>query len=222
MHWTGENAPSARIDTLVAANPDPISGQPDLKGASVKVRAFRAAWHGFAVSARPLHLPPLAYVAQSVTTKGHRVELADSVPHGDGLAFARRLFGLPDTEVASVTDPKRGLARCAFHDSGKLVAALFIGPRPVDIARDFVVDGLLGERPHVLAGRPGADQPDPGPTVCSCLNVGVNTIRAAIESGQTMSVEAIGKHLGAGTNCGSCRPELAGLLARYAQPVAAQ
>jgi assimilatory nitrate reductase catalytic subunit len=219
MHWTGENAPSARIDALVAANPDPVSGQPDLKGASVTIRAFRAAWHGFAVSARPLHLPPLGYVARSVTGKGQRAELADSAALADQLAFARRLFDLPDTEVASVTDPKRGVARFAFHQNGHLVAALFIAPEPLALARDHIAQGLLSPSAGVLAGRPGDGQTDPGPVVCSCFNVGLNTIRAAIESSQALSVEAIGKHLGAGTNCGSCRPELAALLSRHRQSV---
>jgi assimilatory nitrate reductase catalytic subunit len=140
--------------------------------------------------------------------------LADSAPYGDGLDFARHLFGLPEAEVASVTDPKRGLARFAFHDAGQLVAALFIAPEPLALARDHIAQGLLSPSTGVLAGRPSEGQSDPGPVICSCFNVGLNTIRAAIDSGQALSVDAIGKHLGAGTNCGSCRPELAALLSR--------
>jgi assimilatory nitrate reductase catalytic subunit len=222
MHWTSETAPSAVIDTLVPSITDPVSGQPDLKAARVNLTRFEASWYGFAVTSEPVGKIDAAYSAQMRARNGWRIELAGLTRPADIVSYARNLFALPNTPVASIIDVQRGTARCAFHDSGKLVAALFIGPRPVDIARDFVVEGLLGERPHVLAGRPGADQPDPGPTVCSCLNVGVNTIRAAIESGQTMSVEAIGKHLGAGTNCGSCRPELADLLLKHAQSVAAQ
>ena len=58
-----------------------------------------------------------------------------------------------------------------------------------------------------------ADRPDPGPTLCSCFGVGVNTILTAIETDGLMSVEAVGAALSAGTNCGSCRPEIAALLA---------
>jgi assimilatory nitrate reductase catalytic subunit len=64
-----------------------------------------------------------------------------------------------------------------------------------------------------LAGRAGDDQPDPGAIVCACFDVGVNTILAAIADQGLTSVEAIGAALQAGTNCGSCRPELAALLA---------
>jgi assimilatory nitrate reductase catalytic subunit len=213
MHWTGETASLARIDALVAANPDPLSGQPDLKGASVSLRKYPALWHGFAVSAHDV-APDCAYWAKVRVAGGWRVELAgDAVPK-DWVAEARRLFVLPKAEVATVIDTGRGLARVAFHQDGRLLAALFAGPGPVAVARDQLAARLGAEAPQdALAGRARADRPDPGPTVCACLNVGLNTIRAAISSGQALSLEALGQALGAGTSCGSCRPELAALVA---------
>src|SRR4029077_620646 len=47
-----------------------------------------------------------------------------------------------------------------------------------------------------------------GPLVCACFGVGLNVIRAALASGRAASVEQIGVALRAGTNCGSCLPEL--------------
>ena len=64
--------------------------------------------------------------------------------------------------------------------------------------------------------------PDPGPVLCSCFDVGVNTILTAIEAQGLLSVDAIGAALQAGTNCGSCRPELASLLASTQQKEAAE
>ena len=58
--------------------------------------------------------------------------------------------------------------------------------------------------------------------VCACLNVGMNTIRQAIIEGGLITVDALGAALGAGTNCGSCRPELAALLARHSHREAAE
>ena len=54
-------------------------------------------------------------------------------------------------------------------------------------------------------------RPDPGATVCSCFGVGVNQIVAAVRGG-CHSVEAVGKELNAGTNCGSCRAEIRGII----------
>ena len=50
MHWTDQFASSARIDALVGALTDPISGQPELKAAPVAIDRFEAAWYGFAVT----------------------------------------------------------------------------------------------------------------------------------------------------------------------------
>ena len=109
-------------------------------------------------------------------------------------------------------DARRGLARIAFHREGRLIAALFAGPEPVALKRDYLATLPGTEAWDALTGQPPADRPDPGPLVCSCFNVGVNTILAAIESQGLVSVEQIGAALEAGTNCGSCRPELAAIL----------
>ncbi|MEO0363638.1 MAG: molybdopterin-dependent oxidoreductase, partial [Pseudomonadota bacterium] len=45
MHWTGVYASAGRADAAVAAAVDPVSGQPELKGAAVAVARFPAAWH---------------------------------------------------------------------------------------------------------------------------------------------------------------------------------
>ncbi len=219
MHWTGETAPSGRIDALVAANPDPVSGQPDSKAAPVALRRFAAGWFGFAVASADFR-PDCDYWAKARTAGGWRAELAGRAVPGDWEAQARRLFGLPNAEAATVIDRTRGLARIAFHAEGRLLAALFVGPDPVALARDQLAARLAGQpgsdAPHeALSGRARSGRPDPGPTVCACLNIGLNTLRQAIEGRQVLSVAALGEALGAGTSCGSCRPELAALIRRF-------
>ena len=88
--------------------------------------------------------------------------------------------------------------------------------------RDYLAElpGTAGD--GVLIGRRPADQPDPGPTLCSCFGVGVNTIVTAIESKALFSVDEVGMALEAGTNCGSCRPEIADLLGRVQRRTAAE
>jgi assimilatory nitrate reductase catalytic subunit len=49
--------------------------------------------------------------------------------------------------------------------------------------------------------------PAVGRIVCSCFNVGVDQLAAAVAGG-CRSVEAVGAALRAGTNCGSCRSEI--------------
>jgi assimilatory nitrate reductase catalytic subunit len=47
--------------------------------------------------------------------------------------------------------------------------------------------------------------------VCACLKVGAKAVDAAIAAG-AMTPDAVGKATGAGTNCGSCRPEITRMI----------
>ncbi len=53
---------------------------------------------------------------------------------------------------------------------------------------------------------------DRGKIICACFNVGLNEIEQAIQADKLNSVELLGKQLKAGTNCGSCIPELKQIL----------
>ncbi|MDO6585554.1 molybdopterin-dependent oxidoreductase [Salipiger sp. 1_MG-2023] len=212
MHWTGETAPAARVDALVAPNTDPVSGQPESKASVVSVAKFTPAWYGFAVSSSDF-TPDCAYWARARTRAGQRAELAGLSAPEDWEGYARKLFGLPGAEAQVMLDARKGRARIAFHHDGQLVAALFAGPEPVALKRDFLANLPGTEAPHALTGQPPADAPDPGPMVCACFNVGLNTILQAIEEQHLLSVDAIGAALDAGSNCGSCRPELGAILA---------
>lgn len=60
--------------------------------------------------------------------------------------------------------------------------------------------------------RPIAPIPDPGPIVCGCYRVGVNTLIRAIRSGHLTTPEQIGTYLHAGRKCGGCIPQLQELI----------
>ncbi|SFI93894.1 nitrate reductase [Albimonas pacifica] len=227
MHWTGELSSAGRVDAVVRAEVDPVSGQPELKGSAVRVEKFEAGWHGFAICRARPDCGAADYWAVARATGGWRAELAGREAPDDWTAFARALFGLAETEgdAMVVEDRGRGAARVALFAGGRLVGALFAAREPVEVARGHLA-GLLAAAetpPDLLAGRPGADRPDPGAIVCSCFSVGVNTIQAAIAEQGLADVAAIGAALGAGSNCGSCRPELQALLdkARGARTLAA-
>lgn len=221
MHWTGETAPSARIDALVTAATDPVSGQPESKASAVSVSRFDASWYGFAVAAGPMVLQS-DYWALSRTKQGYRAELAGASPIPDWETEARRIFALPESAATTLVDPKRGTARVVLHDNGIVQGALFVAPTPVAVMRDYIAT-LPGQScTDALIGQPPADMPNPGPVLCSCFGIGINTIIAAIETQGALSVEAIGEALGAGTNCGSCRPEIAELLQSVTRREAAE
>ena len=199
MHWTGETAATGRIDALVPARTDPHSGQPASKRSFVTVRPACMAWYGFAlVRERPASIPA-PYWALARTDGGWRVEIAGHKP-ASLVATRHALTGSePPIEIAGAlavsADPSRGI--------------LWSSASPVAVARDWASDlfGTPDPFPAILAGRPGADMPDPGPTVCSCMNVGLNAILDAIETGAA-DADTVGRLTAAGTNCGSCRSEI--------------
>jgi assimilatory nitrate reductase catalytic subunit len=102
---------------------------------------------------------------------------------------------------------------------GRLDGVLIVQPRPKLPPRDWLAE-LFGrseldpvERSRVLRGTPPRGQFDAGRTVCSCFSVGINTLTQAIRDKGMRTPEAIGEALQAGTNCGSCIPELRRLIA---------
>ncbi|QSZ59409.1 nitrate reductase [Rhizobium sp. ZX09] len=214
MHWNDQFASLARIDMVVAPVTDPYSGQPASKNTGVRARRFEAKAYGFAISRTRPDAPDCAYWAIAKADGGYRMELAFAEEPQDWTLWARQVFGIDaGIEPLGYSDRQTGDLRLAFFDGDILLAALFIARRPVAVARNWVISQLterhedLRMRFALIAGRPGAGRPDPGATVCSCFNVGVNQITAAVRDG-CHSVEAIGKVLNAGTNCGSCRAEI--------------
>jgi assimilatory nitrate reductase catalytic subunit len=228
MHWSEEYASAARVDTLVAPVVDPISGQPASKNVPVSLRPFAAAQFGFAVLAqRPSNINS-SYWALAKTNAGWRVELAFDTALNDIESFAHQLFQAADNDqTISYRDAASGQDRVAVFTGSKLRGALFLAPAPVPVSRTSLADELSAEfadpraRFRIIAGKPGAAQPDKGAIVCSCYSVGVNEINAVIASGQCCSVAAVGEFLKAGTNCGSCRAEI-GSMIQARQPIAAE
>jgi len=75
--------------------------------------------------------------------------------------------------------------------------------------------GVLGEdqRKTLLSGKSMDGIANAGPVVCACFGVGRDAICDAVASGAGSAAE-IGTRLKAGTNCGSCIPELKRLISQ--------
>ncbi|MGL4241173.1 MAG: molybdopterin-dependent oxidoreductase [Beijerinckiaceae bacterium] len=216
IHWNDATASRARIGALVQDHVDPYSGQPEMKATPVSVWPIAMRSAGFILSRAPLALPKwLAYA---------RVAL----PDGEGVLFASprapaELNGLLQNflpglaDAAYYDDAAAGDHRTiVFGRKGRMLAALFVAAERDDAAFDWMAERFAepaidrGMRQRLLAGRPPAGA-DLGPVVCSCFGVRRNAISQAAADGAD-TVEAIGERLKAGTNCGSCRPEIKGLI----------
>ncbi len=219
MHWTGVYSSNGRINALVNALTDPVSGQPGLKMSTVNATPAQVALYGFAVSVDRPDTAAMDYWATARANGGWRTELAFFAPPGElGAAVAATFGPAPATDILTVRDANSGRTSFACFSGGKLRFALWLSPDPVLVSRQWAVAQLVEthenvlQRSALLSGRPGAGRPDPGPLVCSCFGVGANQIAAVAASGEATTVDAVGAILAAGTNCGSCRSEIGRIL----------
>jgi assimilatory nitrate reductase catalytic subunit len=74
-------------------------------------------------------------------------------------------------------------------------------------------------RTYLLAaqGAGAAAARSSGRTVCACFAVGLQTLHRTIRARRLTSVAEIGTVLRAGTNCGSCIPELKAILSEVSR-----
>ncbi|MGE0650326.1 MAG: molybdopterin-dependent oxidoreductase [Alphaproteobacteria bacterium] len=220
IHWNGRFASRGLVDAVVNPVVDPISGQPEAKHTPVALSPCTTAWQALALSRRPLDVGGASYWARARGRGFWRTRIAGDAPPGDWDGWARSLLesGGAAAEWISYSDPASGRYRYARISAGRLDACLFVAAGPVEgtfdwIARLFSAETIEPlERAALLSGRLLAGAADTGPIVCACFSVGRNQIEAAIAQGGLASVEEIGATLGAGTNCGSCKPELRNLL----------
>ncbi|MEZ5593538.1 MAG: molybdopterin-dependent oxidoreductase [Gammaproteobacteria bacterium] len=229
MHWSLEYAATACVDAIVNPVVDTVSGQPESKFTPVRITRFEPAWHGFVLSRDPLKLPPVEYRVNVRGNEYWRYELAGLKRLDDALQWSRELvaeYPLAEhrdepLQWQDFADPGAGHFRSAALRAGRLQLCVCIAPQADKLPPRDWLSGLFEQpavdrdtRLNLLAGR-GSGQSCGGPVVCSCFQVGMNTLIDAIRQQQLLTTEAIGQSLQAGTNCGSCLPELRGLLSQH-------
>ncbi|MCW2365108.1 assimilatory nitrate reductase catalytic subunit [Sphingobium sp. B7D2B] len=212
IHWADCQSTGGRTGLLARPLVDPHSGQPGFKMTPARVEPVAVDWRGFLI----LHgsalgapkAPHCLWATRIAVPNGALYELAGE---GDPAALDA---ALPRGQRIEASDPSRGTRRVAILQDGRLAAVLFV-TRDGDLpARDWLIGQLAQPQgPQVLAGRAPGAQVDVGPIICACFGVGLHAIVAAIRAQDRVDVAAIGAALGAGTNCGSCRPAIAQLIA---------
>ncbi len=221
MHWGSPLAPRGRVNAAINPAVDPLSGQPELKHTPVRVQAYQPHWYGFLLSRDAIEPPAVEYRVSVRDRECWRYELAGEAAVDDWPAWARGLLGDdPGWEWLEFADVGAGRYRGAALVEGRLRACLFVAPGHELPPRGWLA-GLFArpeldaaERASLLSGRPGGGQRDGGRIVCACFGVGINTLMTVIREQGLTTPEAIGATLKAGTNCGSCVPELRQLVAQ--------
>jgi assimilatory nitrate reductase catalytic subunit len=229
MHWTDRFSSAGPVGRLVGGVTDPVSGQPELKATPVRLTALTVRWSGLLLRRGDGMPPPGPYYwARVPLDQGHAIDLHgwEMLPGGRvGETWIGDLLGTVGEKVI-YADPRRGIFRYACLVDDKLEACLFIAPAGGALPARDALAGLTGnkiepvKRVGLLAGNAGQGIPAAEQMVCACFAVSLRALRAAIAERRIMSVTEIGAALRAGTNCGSCIPELNAVL-RSAQSASA-
>jgi assimilatory nitrate reductase catalytic subunit len=122
-------------------------------------------------------------------------------------------------DLAEYKDFGGGIYRAASFVDDRIETCLFAGPArdagDWNVVRDLFAADALGDeqRRMLLSGKSTDGLASAGPVICACFGVGRTTICDAIASGVHTAAD-LGVQLKAGTNCGSCLPELKRLIAQ--------
>jgi assimilatory nitrate reductase catalytic subunit len=251
MHWgeeylsggASDNSGGHGVNALTSPALDPVSKQPELKFAAVKVLRAELPWRfvGFAV----LPADTLQARMQDLRPLFSQLAFASLVPFGrervgvllraanagapDAAVVARILgaLGLDTPDALRYEDRRRGTSRRIRVVDGALTAVALTG----DVAAETWLRAYLESGKSVAAlgrlllapgNKPPAGFKPRGRVVCNCVDVDESSIVATIAGAppELRTVEAnealctyLRRTLGCGSECGSCAPEVKRLVA---------
>ncbi|MEG5263551.1 molybdopterin-dependent oxidoreductase [Pseudomonas sp. JDS28PS106] len=229
MHW-GDRFLKGGMNSLTLPDYDPLSRQPELKQAAVRIERAELPWQLFAlvegdVQQRLTRLRALCegfdFVSLGLTGRERSALVvraaAEHPPEAGVLEAIDQALGLDDGPVLAYDDPARSIGKRLRVEDDRVTALRLAGET---LARDWLQslwsEGRVDEsvRPWLLAplsAPPGlAETQTRDKVLCNCKNVGQRAIVEGIEQG--LDMPALKARLGCGTQCGSCVPEIKRLI----------
>jgi assimilatory nitrate reductase catalytic subunit len=223
IHWSGWNSSQARVSAAVQPITDQVSGQPEAKATPARIVPLPMRHYGFVLARERIDISRMTYWARAPMASGHATFFALEESPESWDEFVSELFGRKP-ERLSYKDAGTQQFRAALLDGGRLEAVLYAAASPALPSIEwlkscFDLPAIAGkDRRSLLAGRPLGGGDD-GPIVCACFQVGRTRIEGAIADGACSAAE-IGIATRAGTNCGSCLPELKRIASASVKPLA--
>jgi assimilatory nitrate reductase catalytic subunit len=230
MHWGSQFMAGAGCNALTVADVDPVSKQPELKHAAIRVEKLDLPWrlvimrrtaNALAMQQALQRFLPL-FDAASCGLYGREQGMvmlrafsatAPSQAIIDQLDQALEITD--DHPCLSYQDNKRGISKRIVVEAGAVTGVRLIGEtlaahwlREVMEQQDFP-DAVRRWALAPVSAPPGGQQ-QRGRIVCNCLNVSENEIREVIATGAGLN--ELQAKLKCGTECGSCVPEIKRLL----------
>ncbi|TXJ10053.1 MAG: nitrate reductase, partial [Acinetobacter sp.] len=225
IHWNDQVASDARIGAVVNPVVDAVSGEPEFKHTPVMIQPFYGRWQGVLYLRHELQQAvdlndAFTWWVKIQTPQAVRVEIVDRLHSDDVLNKLQNIlpFDPIQDEWLIYQDQHLQTLHLVLIRHDRLMAAFYLAPRDFLPDREWVA-GLFNrqrlsalQRRALLAGMPIGQGASQGALVCSCFKVGKNTIVNLIQSKNITDEKQVTACLKAGGNCGSCLPEIRGLI----------
>ena len=196
---------------------DPFSGQPESKATPASIAPYEYVFRGFALSRTQLRLPDHVWWTRVAVTGGYGYLFADNADLARMAIWLRSVAG---GDLAEYRDFGGGVYRAASFAGDRIETCLFVGP-----ARDagdwdvvkalFAPDALSDDqRRMLLSGKSADGLAGAGPDRLRLLRRRPRHDSASNRGRRPQRRPRSARRLKAGTNCGSCIPELKRLIAQ--------
>ena len=211
MHWSEAYGQGAGVNRLAAARRDPLSGQPAFKQTRVRVMAQPLLWQGLWFGASRWAEPVDWWALRSLSGCSGNGVCQWLAGWGEDAGQAWRRLSARGNWLQ--LPQQRGWLAIELAQ-GRIISLLLVTPTPHAVRIDGLAS-LLGTPLQADALIVTLDQALAGASrlVCSCLRVSERQILEAIEQQGVNEVAGLQALLGCGSNCGTCLPEVARLLA---------
>jgi assimilatory nitrate reductase catalytic subunit len=237
MHWGRRSLAHDGVNALTIPAVDPVSKQPELKHAALRIEPAALPWRlvalrspGLAADAHetvlawrerlaPL-LDGLDYAVLTLDGRERplvalRLALAEPLPAARVEQIARAL-DMPEDACLAYRDPAKSVIKRAKIEEERLAGILLAGEDQAgNWLRAAMKDGVPIDALRRWIFAPRAEPPvasaAPRKVICNCLDVSEADIRKEIAAGADLA--ALQAKLKCGTSCGSCVPEIRRMLA---------
>jgi assimilatory nitrate reductase catalytic subunit len=236
MHWGGQYMNGAGINALTLAACDPVSRQPELKHAAIKVEKMVLPWR--MILMRRGHDPVAMLHALQPFLSRFDYAACGLFGREDGMVVLRAAHqGAPeaaliealdalldlaeDTPCLSYRDPRRGISKRIVVENDQVTGVRLVGETLAsEWLKEVMTQHAFPEQVRRWALAPVSAPPSGnvgrGRIVCGCLDVSELEITQALQQG--MDLAGLQGKLGCGTECGSCVPELRRRVADCREP----
>ncbi|MCU4676796.1 nitrate reductase [Catenovulum sp. 2E275] len=218
MHWNQQFAANANINRVFKGAVDPVSGQPELKHAAVNIEAYPADFYGVMVGKNPMFVDS-DYWAKSPSSAGFSTSFAGQGEVSDWLDWCQQRAN-SQGEWIRVENQQNKQFRIFCYKQNELQFVCYVQATPFaeDVSWLTEIFGLAQfDREEINALITAIPTPEiaKGRQICSCFKIGEKQIIEAIVDYGDDTVDKLGQRLKCGTNCGSCKTDLSGLIKQH-------